>query len=82
LLRRTMERGRKAQAAAAGGAVPVEVSAEVAHAIALALFMDLRVLDDEAAEEVTIKKLTQPFSPWKDAVKTELLVRSRAPLRK
>jgi len=44
---------------------PPEVTAEIAHAIALALWMDLRVFDEEAAaEEITVRKVTRPFSPW------------------
>jgi len=62
--------GRKKPATAPGAGgpsgpqAPQEITAEVAHAIGLALFMDLRVLEEEAAAEITIKKLTPPFSPW------------------
>jgi len=41
-----------------------QVTAEVAHAIGLALYMDLRTLDDSLDEELTIKRITRPHSPW------------------
>lgn len=41
-----------------------ELTAEVAHAIALALAMDPRILDEDAMKSITVRKLTQPFSPW------------------
>ncbi|WP_406672309.1 hypothetical protein [Natronospira sp.] len=61
---------------------PPEISSEVAHAIALALFMDLRTFDEEEAEEVTIKKLTRPFSPWMDSWKTALMLSNQRMYRK
>lgn len=73
-LRRAIE--RPVPAAAFGGEPrrPPEISAEVAHAIALALFMDLRAFDEETAHEVTIRKITRPFSPWMDSGKTRVLL--------
>ena len=71
--------GRKKHATAPGAGgpscpqAPQEITAEVAHAIGLALFMDLRVLEEEAAAEITIKKLTQPFSPWVYSAKQMIL---------
>jgi Na+-transporting methylmalonyl-CoA/oxaloacetate decarboxylase gamma subunit len=52
---------------------PIEISAEMAHAIALALYMDLRTFDEGTAEEVTIRKITRPFSPWWNAGKTQIM---------
>lgn len=51
----------------------VEVSTEMATAIALALYMDLRTFDEGTAEEVTIRKITRPFSPWWNAAKTQII---------
>ncbi|MCU0227292.1 MAG: hypothetical protein MUF01_06595 [Bryobacterales bacterium] len=51
----------------------IEVSAEMATAIALALYMDLRTFDEGTAEEVTIRKITRPFSPWWNAAKTQVI---------
>lgn len=59
-----LRRRQLASAAAAGEPPTPELTAEVAHAIALALYMDLRILDEDQAQEITVKKLTQPFSPW------------------
>ncbi|MCB2156710.1 OadG family protein [bacterium] len=50
-----------------------EISAEVAHAIALALFMDLRTFEEEAAHEITIRKITRPYSPWWHSGKMRLV---------
>ncbi|MCP4657619.1 MAG: hypothetical protein GY856_19610 [bacterium] len=58
------------------------VTAEAAHAIALALHMDLRVFDDDSPEEITIEKITQPFSPWTDAAKTRVLLDNQKVFRK
>lgn len=46
---------------------------EMATAIALALYMDLRTFDEGTAEEVTIRKITRPFSPWWNAAKTQII---------
>ncbi len=51
----------------------VQVTAEMATAIALALYMDLRTFDEGTAEEVTIRKITRPFSPWWNAAKTQVI---------
>lgn len=59
-----------------------EISAEVAHAIALALFMDLRAFDEETAQEVTIRKITRPFSPWMDSGKTRVLLNNQLVFKK
>ena len=61
---------------------PPEMTAEVAHAIALALFMDLRTFDDDTAEEVTIRKITRPFSPWMDSGKTRMIFNNQQVFRK
>ncbi len=53
--------------------VPVEVTSEMASAIALALYMDLRTFDEGTAEEITIRKITRPFSPWWNAAKTQII---------
>lgn len=81
-LRRAIE--RPAPAAAFGGEPrrPPEISAEVAHAIALALFMDLRAFDEETAHEVTIRKITRPFSPWMDSGKTRVLLNNQLVFKK
>jgi hypothetical protein len=75
LLRRMMR--TKKTAAAPVKTRPPEISAEVIHAIALALHLDLRTFDDDEAEELTIRKITRPFSPWMDSGKTEMIVRSQ-----
>ena len=49
------------------------MTTEVAHAIALALYMDLRTFDEEIAEEITIRKITRPFSPWWNAGKAQIM---------
>lgn len=66
------------------GAAPrrEEISAEVAHAIALALFMDLRAFDEETAQEITIRKITRPFSPWMDSGKTRVLLNNQLVFKK
>ena len=59
-----------------GGAaerIPVEVTSEMASAIALALYMDLRTFDEGTAEAITIRKITRPFSPWWNAAKTQII---------
>ncbi|MCC7342709.1 MAG: OadG family protein [Bryobacterales bacterium] len=53
--------------------MPVEVTSEMASAIALALYMDLRTFDEGTAEEITIRKITRPFSPWWNAAKTQII---------
>lgn len=53
--------------------VPVEVTSEMASAIALALYMDLRTFDEGTAEAITIRKITRPFSPWWNAAKTQII---------
>lgn len=52
---------------------PVEITSEMATAIAMALFMDLRTFDEGTAEEITIHKITRPFSPWWNAAKTQII---------
>jgi len=74
-------RAVRAQAESRQKAQPV-LTAEAAHAIALALYMDLRVFDDESPEEITIEKITQPFSPWTDAAKTRVLLNNQKVFRK
>lgn len=54
-------------------AAPIEITSEMASAIALALFMDLRTFDEGTAEEITIRKITRPFSPWWNAAKTQII---------
>jgi len=86
-LRNLLERRRRrAEAKPSPGTAPIlrpqDISSEVAHAIALALFMDLRTFDDDEAEEVTIKKLTRPFSPWMDSWKTALMLSNQRMFRK
>lgn len=49
------------------------VTAEMASAIGLALYMDLRTFDEGTAEEITIRKITRPFSPWWNAAKTQII---------
>lgn len=49
------------------------ISSEVAHAIALALFMDLRTFEEDAAHEITIRKITRPYSPWWHSGKMRLM---------
>lgn len=51
----------------------IQVTTEMATAIALALYMDLRTFDEGTAEEVTIRKITRPFSPWWNAAKTQVI---------
>jgi Na+-transporting methylmalonyl-CoA/oxaloacetate decarboxylase gamma subunit len=77
VLRRTI--GKKKAVAVDNGnqAVRPEITEEVVHAIALALFMDLRTFDDDDADEITIRKITRPFSPWMDSSKTALIARSQ-----
>jgi hypothetical protein len=52
---------------------PLVITAEMASAIALALYMDLRTFDEGTAEEITIRKITRPFSPWWNAAKTQII---------
>lgn len=56
-----------------GAQRPFVVTAEMASAIALALYMDLRTFDEGTAQEVTIRKITRPFSPWWNAAKTQVM---------
>jgi hypothetical protein len=64
-LKRISTKKPSRRALSEGGQETPEVTAEIAHAIALALWMDLRVFDEEAAaEEITVRKVTRPFSPW------------------
>jgi hypothetical protein len=81
-LRRALEGPRSRRAAGGDARRPPEISAEVAHAIALALFMDLRAFDEETAQEVTIRKLTRPFSPWMDSGKTRVLLNNQLIFKK
>ncbi len=81
-LRRVLERPLTRTAAGRGSPRPPEISAEVAHAIALALFMDLRAFDEETAQEVTIRKITRPFSPWMDSGKTRVLLNNQLVFKK
>ncbi|MCC6265454.1 MAG: OadG family protein [Bryobacterales bacterium] len=77
LLRRLSDKRAVEPVAAAGReggpGEPVEISAEMASAIALALFMDLRTFDEGTAAEITIHKITRPFSPWWNAAKTQII---------
>lgn len=52
---------------------PLEITSEMASAIAMALYMDLRTFDEGTAEEITIQKITRPFSPWWNAAKTQII---------
>jgi Na+-transporting methylmalonyl-CoA/oxaloacetate decarboxylase gamma subunit len=61
------------EGAEGGVAKPFVVTAEMASAIAMALFMDLRTFDEGTAEEITIRKITKPFSPWWNAAKTQII---------
>lgn len=81
-LRRALDRPLISAAAAGDARRPPEISAEVAHAIALALFMDLRAFDEETAHEVTIRKITRPFSPWMDSGKTRVLLNNQLVFKK
>jgi len=51
----------------------LQITSEMATAIGLALYMDLRTFDEGTAEEVTIRKITRPFSPWWNAAKTQII---------
>lgn len=51
----------------------LQVTSEMATAIALALYMDLRTFDEGTAEDITIRKITRPFSPWWNAAKTQII---------
>ncbi len=53
---------------------PLEITSEMASAIAMALYMDLRTFDEGTAEEITIHKITRPFSPWWNAAKTQIIL--------
>ena len=67
------QRGEAPAEAAVSAAPPAEVSTEVAHAIALALYMDLRTFDEATAAEITIRKISRPFSPWWNAGKAQIM---------
>lgn len=58
-----------------GSPAPTEmkVTNEMATAIALALYMDLRTSGEEEADSITIRKITRPFSPWWNAAKTQVM---------
>lgn len=81
-LHHALDRPLASRAGGEDGQRPPEISAEVAHAIALALYMDLRAFDEETAHEVTIRKLTRPFSPWMDSGKTRLLLNNQLVFKK
>ncbi len=81
-LRRALDRPPGSAGAGGNARRSGEISAEVAHAIALALFMDLRAFDEETAHEVTIRKITRPFSPWMDSGKTRVLLNNQLVFRK
>jgi hypothetical protein len=51
-----------------------EVTAEVSHAIALALYLDLRTFEEEVPEEITIRKVTKPYSAWWHSGKTRMMI--------
>ena len=80
VLRRVTNRPARSRAASAlqgegeGDEPDIEVTAEMTHAIALALYMDLRTFDPEGASTVTVRKVTRPFSPWWNAGKTQMQV--------
>jgi Na+-transporting methylmalonyl-CoA/oxaloacetate decarboxylase gamma subunit len=78
VLRRVTNRPARSRAASAlqgeGEEPEIEVTAEMTHAIALALYMDLRTFDPEGASTVTVRKVTRPFSPWWNAGKTQMQV--------
>ena len=75
LLRRAIGRMKPAGAAVRDSHPPL--TEEIVHAIALALYMDLRTFDEDDGEEITIRKITRPFSPWMDSGKTALIARSQ-----
>lgn len=81
-LRLGLERAQRLRAGSTAAAPGPEISAEVAHAIALALYMDLRAFDEETAREVTIRKITRPFSPWMDSGKTRVLLNNQLIFKK
>lgn len=81
-LRRALERPLLRRSGEGAPPRREEISAEVAHAIALALFMDLRAFDEETAQEVTIRKITRPFSPWMDSGKTRVLLNNQLVFKK
>ena len=75
-LKKVSELSQKKVIRQKGVAAPVkqpQISAEVAHAIALALFMDLRTFEEETAQEITIRKITRPYSPWWHSGKMRLM---------
>ncbi|MDZ7636811.1 MAG: hypothetical protein U5J83_00920 [Bryobacterales bacterium] len=75
-LRRLADKRAIASAVAQGEEVvikPFVLTSEMATAIALALYMDLRTFDEGTAEEITIRKITRPFSPWWNAAKTQII---------
>ena len=78
VLRRVTNRPARSQAGSSlqgeGEDHDIEVTAEMTHAIALALYMDLRTFDPEGASTVTVRKVTRPFSPWWNAGKTQMQV--------
>ncbi|HEX7708174.1 MAG TPA: OadG family protein [Thermoanaerobaculia bacterium] len=78
VLRRTIVRQQTVHAAGATPrTTPPELTAEVVHAIALALYMDLRTFAEDDSDEITIHKITRPFSPWMDSSKTALIARNQ-----
>jgi Na+-transporting methylmalonyl-CoA/oxaloacetate decarboxylase gamma subunit len=78
VLRRTIARQQIVRAAGTAPlAAPPELTAEVVHAIALALYMDLRTFAEDDSDEITIHKITRPFSPWMDSSKTALIARNQ-----
>lgn len=76
-LKRAFEKKSPLVAVSGGGENPAQkpfvITAEMASAIALALYMDLRTFDEGTAEEITIRKITRPFSPWWNAAKTQII---------
>ncbi|QQR88595.1 MAG: OadG family protein [Myxococcales bacterium] len=48
----------------------LELPDDTEHAIALALYMDPRIFDEELTSKLSIKKVTKPYSPWWHSGKT------------
>ncbi len=64
-------------AAKAGATAPPEVTADVAHAIAMALYLDLRTFGESPPGTVTIRKVTRPYSAWWNSGKTQMMIDKR-----
>ncbi len=75
LARFTSGRTVRARSEREAGDPPVpEVTAEVVHAIALALYLDLRTFEEAPPGAVTIRKVTRPYSGWWNSGKTHMMI--------